>query len=117
MLQIRIELLVLENIILSEEYLKTLDNGEYTIKITSTLGNVETTFTVDNSKDDNTNQKPTTDKKDDANNKTNNVTTTVVKNTTQKSTKTGDQTPVELLTIGCLVSLLAIIILKKKKVF
>lgn len=44
------------NIILSEEYLKTLDNGEYTIKITSTLGNVETTFTVDNSKDDNTNQ-------------------------------------------------------------
>lgn len=105
------------NIILSEEYLKTLDNGEYTIKITSTLGNVETTFTVDNSKDDNTNQKPTTDKKDDANNKTNNVTTTVVKNTTQKSTKTGDQTPVELLTIGCLVSLLAIIILKKKKVF
>lgn len=51
------------NIILSEEYLKTLDNGEYTIKITSTLGNVETTFTVDNSKDDNTNQKPTTDKK------------------------------------------------------
>lgn len=105
------------NIILSEEYLKTLDNGEYTIKITSTLGNVETTFTVDNSKDDNTNQKPTTDKKDDANNKTNNVTATVVKNTTQKSTKTGDQTPVELLTIGCLVSLLAIIILKKKKVF
>lgn len=79
--------------------------------------NVETTFTVDNSKDDNTNQKPTTDKKDDANNKTNNVTTTVAKNTTQKSTKTGDQTPVELLTIGCLVSLLAIIILKKKKVF
>ena len=105
------------NIILSEEYLKTLDNGEYTIKITSTLGNVETTFTVDNSKDDNTNQKPTTDKKDDANNKTNNVTTTVVKNTTQKSTKTGDQTPVELLTIGCLVSLLAIIILKRKKYF
>lgn len=105
------------NIILSEEYLKTLYNGEYTIKITSTLGNVETTFTVDNSKDDNTNQKPTTDKKDDANNKTNNVTTTVVKNTTQKSTKTGDQTPVELLTMGCLVSLLAIIILKKKKVF
>ena len=40
------------------------------LKITSTLGNVETTFTVDNSKDDNTNQKPTTDKKDDANNKT-----------------------------------------------
>ena len=36
---------------------------------------------------------------------------------TQKSTKTGDQTPVELLTMGCLVSLLAIIILKKKKVF
>ena len=77
----------------------------------------ETVFTVSNSKDDNTNQKPTTDKKNDANNKTNNVTTTVVKNTTQKSTKTGDQTPVELLTIGCLVSLLAIIILKKKKVF
>ena len=115
------------NIILSEEYLKTLDNGEYTIKITSTLGNVETVFTVSNSKDDNSkpdtgkddnsSQKPTTDKKDDANNKTNNVTTTVVKNTTQKSTKTGDQTPVELLTMGCLVSLLAIIILKKKKVF
>ena len=41
------------NIILSEEYLKTLDNGEYTIKITSTLGNVETVFTVSNSKDDN----------------------------------------------------------------
>ena len=39
------------------------------------------------------------------------------KNTTQKSTKTGDQTPVELLTMGCFVSLLAIIILKKKKVF
>lgn len=115
------------NIILSEEYLKTLDNGEYTIKITSTLGNVETVFTVSNSKDDNSkpdtgkddnsSQKPTTDKKDDANNKTNDVTTTVVKNTTQKSTKTGDQTPVELLTMGCLVSLLAIIILKKKKVF
>ena len=115
------------NIILSEEYLKTLDNGEYTIKITSTLGNVETVFTVSNSKDDNSkpdtgkddnsSQKPTTDKKDDANNKTNNVTTTVVKNTTQKSTKTGDQTPVELLAMGCLVSLLAIIILKKKKVF
>lgn len=43
------------NIILSEEYLKTLDNGEYTIKITY-IRNVETTFTVDNSKDDNTNQ-------------------------------------------------------------
>ena len=115
------------NIILSEEYLKTLDNGEYTIKITSTLGNVETVFTVSNTKDDNSkpdtgkddnsSQKPTTDKKDDANNKTNNVTTTVVKNATQKSTKTGDQTPVELLAMGCLVSLLAIIILKKKKVF
>ena len=113
------------NIILSEEYLKTLDNGEYTIKITSTLGNVETVFTVSNSKDDNSkpdtgkddnsSQKPTTDKKDDANNKTNNVTTTVVKNTTQKSTKTGDQAPVEIFIGCCLVSFIAIITLKKKK--
>ena len=48
---------------------------------------------------------------------TNKETTKNAQTTTQKSTKTGDQTPVELLTMGCLVSLLAIIILKKKKVF
>ena len=48
---------------------------------------------------------------------TNKKTTKNAQTTTQKSTKTGDQTPVELLTMGCLVSLLAIIILKKKKVF
>ena len=88
-------------------------------KITGDSGNKakDDNSKPDTGKDDNSSQKPTTDKKDDANNKTNNVTTTVVKNTTQKSTKTGDQTPVELLTMGCLVSLLAIIILKKKKVF
>ena len=55
------------NIILSEEYLKTLDNGEYTIKITSTLGNVETVFTVSNSKDDNS--KPDTGKDDNSSQK------------------------------------------------
>jgi len=33
------------DVTLSEEYLKTLDNGEHTIKITSTLGDVETSKT------------------------------------------------------------------------
>ena len=47
--------------------LKTLDNGEYTIKITSTLGNVETVFTVSNSKDDNS--KPDTGKDDNSSQK------------------------------------------------
>lgn len=128
------------NVTLSEEYLKTLDNGEHTIKITSTLGDVETSFTVNNTKDDNpnqkpdtgkddntnqkpdtgkddnTNQKPSTDKKDEVNDKTNNVTTNIKNNTTQKTPKTGDQTPIELLTICGLVSLIAIVVLKKKKV-
>ena len=53
--------------------------------------------------------------RENANNKTNNVTTTVVKNTTQKSTKTGDQAPVEIFIGCCLVSFIAIIALKKKK--
>lgn len=116
------------DVTLSEEYLKTLDNGEHTIKITSILGDVETSFTVNNTKDDNpnqkpdtgkddnVNQKPSTDKKDEVNDKTNNVTTNIKNNTTQKTPKTGDQTPIELLTICGLVSLIAIVVLKKKKV-
>jgi len=70
----------------------------------------------DTGKDDNTNQKPNTDKKDEVNDKTNNITTNVKNNTTQKTPKTGDQTPIELLTICGLVSLIAIVALKKKKV-
>lgn len=43
-------------------------------------------------------------------------TTKNAQTTTQKSTKTGDQAPVEIFIGCCLVSFIAIIALKKKKV-
>lgn len=46
---------------------------------------------------------------------TNKETTKNAQTTTQKSTKTGDQAPVEIFIGCCLVSFIAIIALKKKK--
>ena len=131
-------------VVLTNEYLKTLSSGEHKVEIQTTAGNVDTIFTVvksNSGKDDNENPNPGTGKDDNqkpntgtenkdsqtnVDNKknesvegvsnTNKKTTKNAQTTTQKSTKTGDQAPVEIFIGCCLVSFIAIIALKKKKV-
>lgn len=72
-------------------------------------------------KNDNSNQNHDNEKKDTINNnssidKKDDVTTTVNK-TTENNPKTDDKTPIELLIIGCLTSIVAIIVIKKKRYF
>ena len=160
-------------IVLADEYLKTLSIGEHKVEVQTTVGNVDTIFTIikqnsgndDNEKpgngnDDNEKPKPgtgnddnekpgtgnddnekpetgnddnekpgtgnntekpnsSTENKNDKNIEsvlnTNKESTKNKQSSIQKSTKTGDQTPVEILLVCCLVSLVSIVLLKKRK--